>query len=102
MATNDTAGAFQVGQTVRWTSGAGGHQMTKQGEVVAVVEPDRTPIEAFPPDFNPGRYRVMFDGMRAWSRPEVSYVVKVWVAARKAKARLYWPRTKDLEVVTDA
>lgn len=78
-----TKADLSVGDSVTWTSQAGGTSKTKTGTVMQVVLPGRLPDrQAFPE-----LYRHSGVGM---ARSETSYVVQV---GRK----VYWPRTSALQ-----
>lgn len=79
---------FKVGDMVRWTSGAGGVQKTKAGEVVAVI-PERRPVTDALNKIRV-KFNRQFDGFNP--RMHESYLVLVG-------DKLYWPRAKGLEKV---
>jgi len=79
---------FQIGDTVTWTSQAGGNAKTKTGKVVGVI-PANIPARNRIPDGFPeyqGRIPIFT------SRNHESYLIQVG----KSK-RLYWPLVKYLE-----
>jgi len=85
---------FQIGDTVTWTSQAGGKSKTKIGKVIAIVQAD---IEV--------QYvltHLQSDGFRLpdaslLPRSHESYLIQVG----KSK-RLYWPLVRYLEKVSEA
>jgi len=81
---------FSTGDTVTWTSQAGGVSKRKSGVVVAVVPAKTLPSKA---DF-PGLYRGAGIGS---SRSHESYVIRVKTGA--TAFRIYWPRVNGLSVV---
>lgn len=72
---------FEVGDTVEWTSQAGGNTRTKRGRIAEIV----------PPNIRPNVPKI------AGVRQEISYVVEVPRA--KSVAR-YWPRIASLKLVS--
>lgn len=76
---------FQVGDTVTWTSQAGGKSKTKTGKIVRIV-----PVNTRPYDVMPEGYWVR--AALYLHRPHESYLIQVG----KSK-RLYWPLVKYLE-----
>jgi fructose-1,6-bisphosphatase len=72
---------FEVGDTVKWTSQAGGNTRTKEGRIVEIV----------PPNVRPNVPKI------AGSRQEISYVVEV---ARPKSVARYWPRVASLKLVS--
>ena len=81
--------AFDIGDTVSWSSQAGGHAKKKVGVVVAIVAAGQYPSRE---DF-PSLHRSAGVGMH---RDHPSYVVRV------KGAGLYWPRAKTLNLATQA
>lgn len=81
---------FSVGDTVTWTSQAGGRSKTKTGEVVAVV-PHRRPLHSL--QMADTSWKMSHLGIYSM-RDYESYLVQVG----KSK-RLYWPLVKYLEKV---
>lgn len=77
---------FQPGDTVAWTSQAGGKSKEKTGKVVAVV-----PANQSPRLFAPTGLRLKTDALMM--RNHESYLIQVG----KSK-RLYWPLVKYLEL----
>lgn len=92
---------FKLGQTVKWSSSAGGHVREKQGEVVAVFRPGIYPtahrLERDYPDCSAGS--TLGGG---YGRDHESYLIKVPGPTPKSKPRLYWPRVSALELVAEA
>lgn len=92
---------FKVGQTVKWSSSAGGSTKEKQGKVVVIVCPGKYPtahrLECDFPDCSVGS--TLGGG---YGRDHESYLVKVPGPTPKAKPRLYWPRVSALELVAEA
>lgn len=82
---------FQIGDTVTWTSQAGGNAKTKTGKVIAIVPANRDPRMVRIGDYNLSRLPPFSS-----SRDHESYLVQVG----KSK-RLYWPLVKYLEKVID-
>jgi hypothetical protein len=83
---------FKVGQTVRWSSGAGNGYKSKTGTIVFIVPSEgkwHCPV-------NHQTHRIMFDSL-CFGRGHVSYLVEV-SAGPRAKPKLYWPRTVHLEL----
>jgi hypothetical protein len=90
---------FKLGDTVRWTSQAGGHVRTKQGKIVELV-PSELPgslreLEQMFPDCS-----VASTHGHGYPRNHESYIVRV-PSGTKAKDRLYWPRVSALELVVE-
>lgn len=80
---------FNVGDTVTWTSQAGGHTRIKVGSIEEVVPPGSLPNRAkFEPLFRSG-------GVGA-PRNHVSYVVRVPGKTTKSAGTVYWPRAAAL------
>lgn len=80
---------FQVGDTVTWTSQAGGKSKTKTGKVIAVV-PKGVNVRQWVPDgFNDSRLPQNLS-----FRFHESYLIQVG-----RSKRLYWPLVKYLEKV---
>lgn len=84
---------FSTGDTVTWTSQAGGVSKSKSGVVVAVVPAKTLPSKA---DF-PGLYRGVGIGS---SRDHESYVVRVKTGL--SATRDYWPRAAALSLAPSA
>ena len=82
---------FRVGDTVTWTSQAGGKSKTKTGKVVAEVPAGANVWHWLPGGFN---YSRLPKGVSV--RSERSYLVKV-----EGESRLYWPLVKYLEKVIE-
>lgn len=80
---------FQVGDTVTWTSQAGGKSKTKTGKVIKVVD-GRNAVGEYVPD----GFRLSTPGF--YTRDHRSYLIQVG----KSK-RLYWPLVKYLEKIHD-
>lgn len=85
----EEAFGLKVGDTVEWTSQAGGNSRTKRGVVVAVVAAGARPN------------RSKFPALHRWGgcglpRSHQSYVVKV------DGRGVYWPRSSALRRVEDA
>ena len=82
---------FKLGDSVKWTSQAGGVSKTKVGTVVAIIPADKYPV---------GEIEKFSDCISRYggglSRNHTSYLVKVELGGRK-KPRIYWPRVKALE-----
>lgn len=76
---------FQIGDTVTWTSQAGGKSKTKTGEVIAIVPKLQRMGYSIPDGFR-------FNGWDGATRSHESYLVQVG----KSK-RLYWPLVKHLK-----
>lgn len=88
----------RLGQKVRWKSQAGGTWKVKLGTVVCVVPAGmhwRDAWDGLPP-WEQQKYAGA-GGFSAIARPEESYLVAVPSASEKAKPKLYWPRTPQLE-----
>lgn len=85
---------FQVGDTVTWTSQAGGNVRTKTGKVEEVV-----PAGALP---NRARFEQLFrsSGVGA-ARAHMSYVVRVPGKTTKAAGTVYWPRAASLQLLNE-
>jgi hypothetical protein len=86
---------FQIGDTVKWTSQAGGSTKTKEGRIVEIV----------PPGVMPDVPKI------AGSRRVVSYVVEVMFKphdrrgfitgpTRTKKPQRYWPLPQKLQLVS--
>lgn len=86
---------FEVGDTVEWTSQAGGNTRTKHGRIAEIV----------PPNTRPNVPKI------AGVRQEISYVVEVSFTphdrrgfitgpTRTKKPQRYWPRTAGLKLVS--
>lgn len=89
---------YAIGDTVTWTSQAGGHVREKQGEIVAIIEPRTHPPEEI---LAMGR----FQSDRSSTRNHTSYVVKVPRTSKAGKpisAFLYWPRVSLLKKVEES
>lgn len=80
---------FQIGDTVTWTSQAGGNAKTKTGEIVAVV-----PAACEPRNCINGRWN--FRRIAVGFRKHESYLIQVG-----DDKRLYWPLVKYLEKIHD-
>ena len=80
---------FQVGDTVTWTSQAGGKSKTKTGKVAAIVRANES-WRLFIPD----GFKLKTDSFLM--RDHESYLIQVG----KSK-RLYWPMVKYLEKASD-
>lgn len=85
---------FKVGDSVQWTSQAGGSTKTKIGTVVALVPGGRSSAEHVRSEVDrrvrAGTHRSAFGG--GWDRPEPSYLVEVpQGTTARAKPVLYWP-----------
>lgn len=80
---------FQIGDTVTWTSQAGGNAKTKTGKVKEVIPALNNPEGWLDPGFTVHRGGVAV-------RDHESYLIQVG----KSK-RLYWPLVKHLERVED-
>jgi len=78
-----------LGAKVEWTSQAGGHTKTKQGEVIAVI-----PALADVRNFYPAGRKLSNPGD---PRNHESYLIHVKGHARS----LYWPRVSRLKVIED-
>lgn len=78
---------FQVGDTVTWTSQAGGNTKTKTGRVIAIVPANSNPRLALPLGF-----KLKSDALMM--RDHESYLIQVG----KSKW-LYWPLVKYLKPV---
>lgn len=79
---------FKVGDKVRWQSQAQGSHKIKEGEVVAVLQPETRPSRHDFPDL----YKTTLTGYArepGYGRSEISYVVRV-------KSKHYWPRASAL------
>jgi len=79
-----------LGQTVEWTSQAGGWTKTKRGTIVAIVPAGRKPSECLYGD----HYRV--DAYGSLGRNHESYLVQVG-----SSRRLYWPLVAKLQVAQE-
>lgn len=92
--------AFQLGDTVKWNSQAGGVRTTKQGTVWAVVPICGILKKVLKPWMESSywkNYQPMFDFSGA-PRLIESYVICV-PSTGKAKPKLYWPRVSELVLV---
>lgn len=97
MASKSNQKVFHVGDTVEWTSQAGGYSKTKKGKVIAVIPPN---VDPFRMELD-GKHYVLPDGQRipynsttfggGMARNHESYVVSV----NDGKA-YYWPRVSSL------
>lgn len=89
---------FNVGDSVTWTSQAGGNTKTKTGKVVAVIPGGPSSGEQAGKEIRSrvraGTHRSAFGG--GWARAEDSYVIEV-PQGPKAKPVLYWPVAKVLK-----
>lgn len=83
---------FQIGDTVTWTSQAGGKSKTKTGKVVAAVPAGKSGREYLPLGVGLSATRIPSFN----SRDHESYLIQVG----KSK-RLYWPLVKYLEKVSE-
>ncbi len=82
--------AFGIGDTVRWSSQAGGVRKEKVGEVVAVVAAKSLP--------NREQFLSLYKGAGIGiSRDHESYVVRVRTG--KTATKDYWPRVNSLSAV---
>lgn len=82
--------AFGIGDTVRWSSQAGGVRKEKVGEVVAVVAAKTLP--------NREQFLSLYKGAGIGiSRDHESYVVRVRTG--KTATKDYWPRSNSLSAV---
>ena len=82
--------AFGIGDTVRWSSQAGGVRKEKVGEVVAVVAAKLLP--------NREQFLSLYKGAGIGiSRDHESYVVRVRTG--KTATKDYWPRANSLSAV---
>lgn len=83
------------GDSVTWSSQAGGSFREKKGEVVEIIPPNGKFSNAIR-----DRYPDLFKGAGVgFPRPEVSYIVAVPQGkTRKAKPKHYWPRTSSLRL----
>jgi Iap family predicted aminopeptidase len=86
--------SFQVGDTVTWTSQAGGHSKTKVGEVVNIV-PKGSQLSWRGVQFK-DTHRFRHGG---GPRNHESYLVSVPAKTSKGKPTLYWPVVKNLRKV---
>lgn len=77
-----TSEGFEVGDRVKWRSGAAGKMLNKTGEVVEVVEANQAPTHK---------------EISGALRKAKSYVVKVDQGPTR-KALLYWPRAELLKL----
>lgn len=86
----DVAEKFNVGDTVTWSSQAGGHTKVKTGVIEEVVSPKNYP--------NRERFPQLFNGSgTGLYRDDVSYVVRVPGKTPKSAGTLYWPRAGALK-----
>jgi len=95
--------SFKLGQTVTWTSQAGGHAKTKTGRVVAVIAGGRGSGDRASKYIRDakrsGTHRSCFGG--GWDRNSESYVVEVRDGrTSRAKPILYWPVVSLLQEAT--
>lgn len=82
--------AFGIGDTVRWSSQAGGVRKEKVGDVVAVVAAKSLP--------NREQFLSLYKGAGIGiSRDHESYVVRVRTG--KTATKDYWPRVNSLSAV---
>lgn len=90
---------FQLINTVKWTSSAGGKSKTKVGVIVAVIAPNQLPrIQHDNLIFhNPGKYKLRLD-LSATPRDHESYLVAVQ-STKTGKLQLYHPRVNQLHLV---
>ncbi len=86
---------FTLGTSVTWTSGAGGGETVKTGEVVAIV-PAGSRIKEFVYSYlSAGETNCSGLDMEGLPRNHESYLVLV-PAAGKGRPKLYWPRVSKL------
>lgn len=93
------SGKFRIGQSVKWTSQAGGHVRTKQGKIVMIVPATLSALlrvleNKFPDCSVANTYG------HGYPRDHESYIVRV-SSGTKAKDKLYWPRVSALELVPE-
>jgi hypothetical protein len=95
-----SAHLFSAGDTVEWTSQAGGRITQKRGSIFATVPAQTSPADVLGvktlEDYRTAVVR--FDGK---PRDEVSFLVLVPYTTR-ARPRLYWPRANALKMVESA
>lgn len=88
-------GEFFIGDKVKWTSSG----KEKEGEVVAVVQPNTEVIDPIGSLRDEGlEFTVQCDPGK---REMVSYLVLVSAETTKAKPKLYWPKPEWLELLED-
>jgi hypothetical protein len=81
---------FNVGDSVTWSSQAGGHTKVKTGVIEEVVSPKNYP--------NRERFPQLFNGSgTGLYRDHVSYVVRVPGKTPKSGGTVYWPRAAALK-----
>lgn len=81
---------FNVGDTVHWTSQAGGSTKTKEGKVVEVIPAGSYADAAVKSRVNKGTHRSAFG--HGMNRDHASYLIEVpGGTTARAKAVLYWP-----------
>ncbi len=82
---------MKIGDKVRWTSQAGGHEKVKEGEIIRVIPPYGDVLN------------YMFEGSNSaygggYRRDQESYLVRV-KGEGKRKATIYWPIVKKLQLI---
>jgi len=87
---------FKIGDQVTWTSQASGSNITKVGKVVEVIRDTKSLWNARSKYADAGSHTFMFDGTTMLY--PVMYFVEVKISKR-AKPRLYMPRSNKLELV---
>lgn len=83
---------FQIGDTVTWTSQAGGNAKTKTGKVVAVLPANKSVAQFYREGGIVGDFYLTRIPIIISSRDHESYLIQVG----KSK-RLYWPLVKYLK-----
>lgn len=85
---------FKIGDTVSWTSQAGGHRKKKIGKVIAVIQPNELPQYVIPKIFlQTAPYKLMFDRPMS-PRGKHSYLIAMKPGPKGGKAKVYWPTKK--------
>lgn len=82
---------FKLNDSVKWTSQARGHTITKLGEVFAVVSPNEDAFKYFPDGTS--RSQIQFDAHYA---EHERYIVKVPRGGKSLKFDYYCPRVSQL------
>lgn len=79
---------MKIGDTVEWTSQAGGYSKTKRGVIVAVVRANQSPMCV-------GTFRGL--DVSGMPRPHESYIVRTG-----PRGGFYWPRVSQLRLAAEA
>jgi hypothetical protein len=88
---------FQPGDTITWTSQAGGKSKTKTGKVIAVLPANKSVAQFYREGGIVGDFQLTRIPIIISSRNHESYLIQVG----KSK-RLYWPLVKYLNAATSS